>query len=489
AFDPDGSGALLLLPGLVQDRDRVAVVQPLADQRPDRGHRAHGVPLGRVQQVLHPAGGCVPGVFGDAPAVLARQVAHQRAHVLAGLDAGLPPAETSGHQAHQLIEMAADGPDLYHGSGSRPRFFLRHNSKIIGRLSCVTNRPLPAQITISDCRTLINSARYAPSRDAGDGAGGALGTPAGGRRARAGRRPPPLHGGTLATPGHSATRPFGTRAFRDPGIVRRGRGAGRGARGARPVGGWARPGRARRSPGAARLRVRSGIRGRGARRGGRSQRPPARRPLFPVSAVAAVSAVSAVPAVSPRAPSSRVTSTSSLRISPRTVCSSCTRSVRMRMRSTGTVSLVTTGRSSWRMISCSSSERDAPALGPPPTIGSRSILISSCETGIVCSTISVSTHLRTLTRPDSCRSVPMRICSSDRVISVIGASAPSRGDCGGMACRSPRPPFSGRTAIPGAAAADRPATPGVPATPPVSPEPGAPLVPDGPAVPVPAAVP
>src|SRR5690606_11976147 len=36
AFDPDGSGALLLLPGLVQDRDRVAVVQPLADQRPDR---------------------------------------------------------------------------------------------------------------------------------------------------------------------------------------------------------------------------------------------------------------------------------------------------------------------------------------------------------------------------------------------------------------------------------------------------------------------
>src|SRR5690606_22102946 len=88
---------------------------------------------------------------------LARQVAHQRAHVLAGLDAGLPPAETSGHQAHQLIEMAADGPDLYHGSGSRPRFFLRHNSKIIGRLSCVTNRPLPAQITISDCRTSTRS--------------------------------------------------------------------------------------------------------------------------------------------------------------------------------------------------------------------------------------------------------------------------------------------------------------------------------------------
>src|SRR5690606_16642587 len=92
----------------------------------------------------------------------------QRAHVLAGLDAGLPPAETSGHQAHQLIEMAADGPDLYHGSGSRPRFFLRHNSKIIGRLSCVTNRPLPAQITISDCRTKspIWAARLRSEREA-----------------------------------------------------------------------------------------------------------------------------------------------------------------------------------------------------------------------------------------------------------------------------------------------------------------------------------
>lgn len=48
--------------------------------------------------------------------------------------------------------MTADGPDLYHGGISRPRFLLRHNSKIIGRLSCVTSRPLSAQITISDCR-------------------------------------------------------------------------------------------------------------------------------------------------------------------------------------------------------------------------------------------------------------------------------------------------------------------------------------------------
>jgi hypothetical protein len=45
SFDADGGGALFLLSGFVQDRYRVTVVQPVAYEAADGGHRGHGVPL------------------------------------------------------------------------------------------------------------------------------------------------------------------------------------------------------------------------------------------------------------------------------------------------------------------------------------------------------------------------------------------------------------------------------------------------------------
>jgi hypothetical protein len=103
--------------------------------------------------MLHLAGCRVPSVLRDRPAVLARQITHQRPHILLRLRSGLLSAETPGHRAHQLIQIPRDRASLYHCGSSRPRFFLRHNSKITGRLPYVTDQSLSAQITISDCRT------------------------------------------------------------------------------------------------------------------------------------------------------------------------------------------------------------------------------------------------------------------------------------------------------------------------------------------------
>lgn len=55
-FDADRGASLPLLPGLVQDRHRVTIVQLLADEATDGRHRRHGVPLRALKQMLHLAG-------------------------------------------------------------------------------------------------------------------------------------------------------------------------------------------------------------------------------------------------------------------------------------------------------------------------------------------------------------------------------------------------------------------------------------------------
>ena len=87
----------------------------------------------------------------------------------------------------------------------------------------------------------------------------------------------------------------------------------------------------------------------------------------------------------------------------RRVSWSVTVSVPSRTRSTATASVVTTGRSACRMTSCSSSEIAGPSSASPrlaSVIGSRSTRTSSCVTGTVTCSCSVTTYLRSRARPD-----------------------------------------------------------------------------------------
>ncbi|WP_422656398.1 DnaB-like helicase C-terminal domain-containing protein [Mycobacterium sp.] len=82
-------------------------------------------------------------MLGDRPAVLARQIAHQRPHVLLRRRPGLPSAKTSGHRAHQLIQTSPGRLGLYDGGRSRSAFFDRHTSRSSGRLPPATNGHQP----------------------------------------------------------------------------------------------------------------------------------------------------------------------------------------------------------------------------------------------------------------------------------------------------------------------------------------------------------
>ncbi|GAA4681866.1 hypothetical protein GCM10023215_14670 [Pseudonocardia yuanmonensis] len=55
-----------------------------------------GVPAGPVEQVLHPVRAGLPGVFGDAPTVLAGQLGEHPAHEPGDALPGVDPAEPTG---------------------------------------------------------------------------------------------------------------------------------------------------------------------------------------------------------------------------------------------------------------------------------------------------------------------------------------------------------------------------------------------------------
>src|SRR5689334_23084116 len=121
----------------------------------------------------------------------------------------------------------------------------------------------------------------------------------------------------------------------------------------------------------------------------------------------------------PRRVSTSGSSICSLRTSALTCSSPATDSVASRTRSTGTVSLVTTGRSAFSWTSCSASVMSAPdraASRLAPVTGSRSSRTSSWLTGTVVLTFSVTTYLRSRARPTGTLSVPTFSRSSERVI-------------------------------------------------------------------------
>jgi hypothetical protein len=84
-FDPAGACPLLLLTGLVEDRDRVRVAHVLDDELAQDAHCLALVPDRVVEQPLGLVRRAVPGVLGDRPAVLAGDVAGQPIDVFARL--------------------------------------------------------------------------------------------------------------------------------------------------------------------------------------------------------------------------------------------------------------------------------------------------------------------------------------------------------------------------------------------------------------------
>jgi hypothetical protein len=144
--------ALLLLAGLVQDRDRahaeragaVGDGQVLDHEVPHDAHRGVGLPRGVVEQTLHLVRGTVPGRLGQGPAVLAGQVAHQPGDVLASLQAGLAAGEHLPDPAQQfLASFGRQLGGLYHQGGGCLVTFLIHSleGSRDGRPRTRTSRP------------------------------------------------------------------------------------------------------------------------------------------------------------------------------------------------------------------------------------------------------------------------------------------------------------------------------------------------------------
>jgi len=104
ALHPNGRRPLLEIPGLVHHQDRLGVAEVLH-------HIGAYVVADRVvvphrpgEQVLHAVGAGVPGVLGDRPAVLARQIGQQPQHEGPGVPAWLHPAESARDPVQQHLQ-------------------------------------------------------------------------------------------------------------------------------------------------------------------------------------------------------------------------------------------------------------------------------------------------------------------------------------------------------------------------------------------------
>jgi hypothetical protein len=89
------------------------------------------VPHRPGQQVLHPVGTGMPGVLGERPAVLARQVRKQPLHKRLGPPAWRHPAEPARDPAQQLLQPCppTGGVCVYAvACGHRLIFGCRHNT-------------------------------------------------------------------------------------------------------------------------------------------------------------------------------------------------------------------------------------------------------------------------------------------------------------------------------------------------------------------------
>jgi hypothetical protein len=142
-------GALLEIPGLVDDQRRLWVAKVVDHVVADVVADLVVVPDRSGQQVLHPVRVGVAGVLGDRPAVLSWQVGQQPAHERPGPPAQVGPGEPASDPAQQLLEqlLPAGGVKLYAvACGHRLIFGCVHNagSSTVAALSAQRpTRPTP----------------------------------------------------------------------------------------------------------------------------------------------------------------------------------------------------------------------------------------------------------------------------------------------------------------------------------------------------------
>ena len=114
-------GALLDVPCLIHHQHRARITQLLHDVTAHIVADPFGVPPGPGQQVLHPVRSPVPGMLGDRPAVLARQLRQQAQHERPGPAPRLHPAEPGTGPGHQLIEYPHPAARVYAGANGHQK--------------------------------------------------------------------------------------------------------------------------------------------------------------------------------------------------------------------------------------------------------------------------------------------------------------------------------------------------------------------------------
>jgi len=120
-------GALLDVPRLINHQDRARIAQVPDDIGAHVVPHRVGVPLRSREQVLHPVRRRVPGMLGDRPAVLARQLRQQPQHERPRMASRLRPAETAADPSQQLIEYPQPAAGVYAGaSGHQKIITSRH---------------------------------------------------------------------------------------------------------------------------------------------------------------------------------------------------------------------------------------------------------------------------------------------------------------------------------------------------------------------------
>ncbi|MDQ0578442.1 hypothetical protein QF030_000620 [Streptomyces rishiriensis] len=130
ALDPDARGALLQVPGLVNNQYGALVSEVLDYEVPYLVADFVGIPAGPAEKVLHAGRTGVTGVLGDRPAVLPRQVHEQPQHEHPRPAARFHPGEPARHLAHQAIEYRLPPGKVYAvAHGHRLIFDCRHNSR------------------------------------------------------------------------------------------------------------------------------------------------------------------------------------------------------------------------------------------------------------------------------------------------------------------------------------------------------------------------
>ena len=168
AFHPGGVLTGLLLPRLVDHQHRISgVAQVPHREGAHRVHRLTGVPGRALQQPLHPVRRGVPGLLGQRPAILAREVTEQPGDVLAGLPPRLDPRETARQPAHhQLIQLLTGRRGfLYRGGGSRLKIGSCHKLMITRRLPPTPRSPRMSQVIPASPRSRSTAALLEEYRD------------------------------------------------------------------------------------------------------------------------------------------------------------------------------------------------------------------------------------------------------------------------------------------------------------------------------------